>query len=269
MFSLARPVVKFRPASKRSLSSPAITNVLIPRRSGLNVGPPIVPRSTTFSSDSPPLVVGVWARGEASAKTPARTIRDESRMLPPNDPAARRRTRATPSLHFRAGSWPDRRRQLDRERRGFSIGLTPNCRQHIEADLAKVVVGRDHGRHPQLTHDRKAGAVRERQVLITILEEEVPRSFETIVIDTLPSQPGAAIDLLPPCARGGRPETEPKQGQGLVDDEVGRDQDATRLERCVTGSRAGQMRGIAPVRACHPTARIDEHGVHREYKIAS
>jgi len=145
----------------------------------------------------------------------------------------------------------------------------PGRGQHVEPDLAEVAIGGNHRGQPQLTHDRKAGAVRERQVLITILEEEVPRSFETIVVDTLPSQPGAAIDLLPPCARGGRPETEPKQGQGLVDDEVGRDQDATRLERCVTGSRAGQMRGIAPVRACHPTARIDEHGVHREYKIAS
>src|SRR5262249_20727267 len=85
MFSLARPVVRFRPASKRSLSSPAITNVLIPRRSALSVGPLIVPRRTTFSSDSPPLVVTVWARGVASARTTARAIRDESRMLPPSD----------------------------------------------------------------------------------------------------------------------------------------------------------------------------------------
>src|SRR5262245_26890057 len=90
MFSLARPVVRLRPASKRSIWSPAITNVLIPRRSPLNVGPPIVPRRTTFSSDSPPLVVTVWARGVASARTTARAIRDESRMLPPNDPVHER-----------------------------------------------------------------------------------------------------------------------------------------------------------------------------------
>src|SRR5262245_30634962 len=85
MFSLARPVVRLRPASKRSIWSPAITNVLMPRRSPLNVGPPIVPSRTTFSSDSPPLVVTVWARGVASARTTARAIRDESRMLPPSD----------------------------------------------------------------------------------------------------------------------------------------------------------------------------------------
>src|SRR5262245_58617192 len=85
MFSLARPVVRLRPASKRSIWSPAITNVLIPRRSPLNVGPPIVPSRTTFNSDSPPLVVTVWARGVASARTTARAIRDESRMLPPRD----------------------------------------------------------------------------------------------------------------------------------------------------------------------------------------
>src|SRR5262245_19072752 len=46
---------------------------------------PIVPSRTTFSSDSPPLVVTVWARGVASARTAARAIRDESRMLPPSD----------------------------------------------------------------------------------------------------------------------------------------------------------------------------------------
>jgi hypothetical protein len=33
------------------------------------------------------------------------------------------------------------------------------------------------------------------------LEEEVPRSFETIVLDTLPSQLDTAIDLLPACDR--------------------------------------------------------------------
>ena len=65
------------------------------------------------------------------------------------------------------------------------------------------------------------------------------------------------------------PEAKPKQGHRLVDDEVGRNQDATRLERGVTGSRAGQMRGIASDRTCHPTARIDKHGVHRGYKIVS
>src|SRR5262249_55627128 len=43
------------------------------------------PRRTTLSSDSPPPVVTAWARGVASARTTARAIRDESRMLPPSD----------------------------------------------------------------------------------------------------------------------------------------------------------------------------------------
>jgi hypothetical protein len=50
-----------------------------------------------------------------------------------------------------------------------------------------VAIGGDHGGQPQFTHDREACAVRERQVLIAVLEEEVPRSFESIVLDTLPS----------------------------------------------------------------------------------
>jgi hypothetical protein len=50
-----------------------------------------------------------------------------------------------------------------------------------------VAIGGDHGGQLQFTHDREARAVRERQFLIAVLEEEVPRPFETIVLDTLPS----------------------------------------------------------------------------------
>src|SRR5262245_48978049 len=269
MVSLARPVVRFRPASKRSLSSPAITNVLIPRRSPLTVGPLIVPRRTTFSSDSAPLVVAVWARGVASARTAARAIGDESRMLPPNDPAARRRTWATAGLHCRArvmaGSTTAARSGAPR----LSSGLTPNCRQHVEADLGKVVVGRDHGRHPQLAHDREAGAVRERQILITILDKELPRPLETVIFDTFPSQPATAIDLLPPCIRGCESKAKANQRQRLVDDEVRGDKNSTGLERRVTGGSACRMDRIGTVGARHPAACIDEHAVHRRYKIAS
>jgi hypothetical protein len=94
----------------------------------------------------------------------------------------------------------------------FARFSSPSHGQNVESDLAEVTIGGNHGGQPQLTHHRKAGAVGERQVLITIVEEEIPRSFETIVLDTLPSQPGAAIDLLPPCVRGRKPEAKPKQG---------------------------------------------------------
>lgn len=99
-------------------------------------------------------------------------------------------------------------------------GPAPSCRQHVEADLAKMTVGSDHGRYLQLAHDRKAGAVRERQVLVSIVEEEVPGSFETIGLDTFPSQPGAAFDLPPACIGGGQPEAKANQCQRLVDDTV-------------------------------------------------
>lgn len=148
-------------------------------------------------------------------------------------------------------------------------GPAPSCRQHVEADLAKMTVGSDHGRYLQLAHDRKAGAVRERQVLVSIVEEEVPGSFETIGLDTFPSQPGAAFDLPPACIGGGQPEAKANQCQRLVDDTVRRDQDAIGLKHGVTGSCAGQMRRIAAVRTSHPTTRINEHGIHRGYKIAS
>ena len=107
------------------------------------------------------------------------------------------------------------------------------------AYVAKVTIRSDHGRQPQLAHDREAGAVGERKVPIAILEKEVPRSSETIGVDTLPSQPGAAINLPPPCVRSCEPETDLNQRQRLVDDEVGRDQNATGLERGVTDSSGG------------------------------
>jgi hypothetical protein len=71
----------------------------------------------------------------------------------------------------------------------------------------------------------------ERKVLVAILGKVVPRPFETIVLDALPSQSGAAIDLLPPCVRRCEPEATSNQRQRLLDDEVGRDQEATGLER--------------------------------------
>jgi len=44
---LAIPVVRLRPASKRSLSEPASMSVLMPSRWASNVGPPWVPSRTT------------------------------------------------------------------------------------------------------------------------------------------------------------------------------------------------------------------------------
>jgi hypothetical protein len=50
-----------------------------------------------------------------------------------------------------------------------------------------------------------------------------------------------------------QPEAKPNQRQRLVDDEVGRDQPATGLERCITRSRAGPMRrrGGQPIIGAH------------------
>jgi hypothetical protein len=87
----------------------------------------------------------------------------------------------------------------------------PGRRQHVEPDLMKVTIGGDHRRQPKLAHDRDARAVRERQVLIAVLEEQVSRSFEPIVIDPLPPQPGASVDLAPPRIRGS--ETQAKSDQ--------------------------------------------------------
>src|SRR5205814_4149250 len=146
---------------------------------------------------------------------------------------------------------------------------SPRRRHHVESDLVEVAIGRDHGLQPQLPHDRDARAVRERKVLIPILEEEVPRPFKTIVLDAFPPQPSASVDLPPPCMRGCQPQAKSNQRQRLIDDEVSRDQDATGLERRVTGGGAGHMCRISTVRARHPTACIDEHGVHLRYKTAS
>src|SRR6266566_2165088 len=107
----------------------------------------------------------------------------------------------------------------------------PRRRHHVESHLVEVAIGGDHGLQSQLPHDGDARAVRERKVLIAILEEEGPRPFETIVLDTLPSQPGAAVDLLPPCIRGCQSQAKSNQRQRLINDEVSRDQDATGLER--------------------------------------
>src|SRR5206468_6137968 len=106
----------------------------------------------------------------------------------------------------------------------------PRRRHHVESHLVEVAIGSDHGLQPQLPHDRDARAIRERKVLVAIPEEEVPRPFETIVLDTLPSQPGASVDLLPPCIRGCQPQAKSNQRQRLIDDDISRDQDATGLE---------------------------------------
>src|SRR6266571_4163646 len=111
----------------------------------------------------------------------------------------------------------------------FARSCRPRRRHHVESHLVEVAIGRDHGLQPQLPHDRDARAVRERKVVIAILEEEVPRPFEAIVLDTLPSQPGASVDLLPPRIRGCQPQTKSNQRQRLSDDAVSRDQDATGL----------------------------------------
>src|SRR5690242_12604215 len=86
-----------------------------------------------------------------------------------------------------------------------------HCRQHIEPDLAKMAIGGHHGRQLQLAHNGDARTLRERQVLVAVLAEEIPRPFETLGFDALPSQPSAPVDLLPPRVRGS--ETQAKSNQ--------------------------------------------------------
>src|SRR3954463_15704417 len=100
-------------------------------------------------------------------------------------------------------------------------------------------------------------------------KKELARPLETVALDALPSQPATAIDLLPPCIRGCESETKTNERQRLVDDEVRGDQHAPRLERRVTGGCARRMCRIGTVGARHPAAGVDEHAVHRGYKIAS
>jgi hypothetical protein len=95
----------------------------------------------------------------------------------------------------------------------------------------------------KLPHDRDARAVRERKVLIMILEKESPRPFEAIVLDTLPPQSGASVDLLPPCIRGCPPQAKSNERQRLIDDEVSRDQDATSVNN---GAHARRLVGDEP-----------------------
>ena len=59
-----------------------------------------------------------------------------------------------------------------------------------------MTIGSNHGGQSQFAHDRKAGAVCEREVVVAVLEEQSPRSFEPVVLNALPSQSGAAIELL-------------------------------------------------------------------------
>ena len=161
-------------------------------------------------------------------------------------------------------SWIDDSNHHRRVRQtGFQSTGRRSSSNHVEPHLARVPIGGDHGGQPQLAHDRKAGAVRERQVLVAILEKQVPRAFETIVLDTLPSQSGAAIDLLPPGVRRFEPEATAQAIQPPV---------STNTAFIVgTGSRRDRWTYVRqstnpPVghdRACRPRAKSASCPCHR------
>src|SRR5712692_6752284 len=129
------------------------------------------------------------------------------------------------------------------------------------------------GRHclcqPRLAHGHEARAIGEREVLVAKLEEQLTRLLEPIAADALPAEPRAAIDLLPPVFSSAQAESESKQRERFVDDEVGRDQGLTGLERTVARRTAACMSRIGVVGAGHPARRVDEQRFHRPYNTES
>ncbi len=110
-----------------------------------------------------------------------------------------------------------------------------------------MTVGRQRLGQSNLAHHHEARAIREREVLVGILKEQLARFLEAVAVDTLPSEPRAPIDLLPPPLSRAQPESEPKERERFINDEVRRDQRLAGLERSVTrraASSVGRVRRV-------------------------
>ena len=57
----------------------------------------------------------------------------------------------------------------------------------MKSHLAKVAISRDDVSQPKLPHDRAAGAIGERQVLVAEPDEQLARALKAIAVDPLPS----------------------------------------------------------------------------------
>ena len=83
------------------------------------------------------------------------------------------------------------------------------------------------------------------------------------------ADPGAELDLGPPGLRGPQAQPHADEGEGLVDDVVGRDEEPARFEGRVPRGPGGVVRRIGGVRARHPARGVDEERLHDPYRMAS
>jgi len=66
-------------------------------------------------------------------------------------------------------------------------------------------------RQPDLAHDHEARAIGEREISVTVLEEQLTSLLEPVAVDALPAVARASIDLPPPRLCGARAESEAKE----------------------------------------------------------
>ena len=71
-------------------------------------------------------------------------------------------------------------------------------------DLAKMTIRGERMREPKLAHDREAGAIGEREVLVAILKKQRAGFLEAIAVDAFPAESRASVDLSPPDFRSSR-----------------------------------------------------------------
>ena len=139
----------------------------------------------------------------------------------------------------------------------------------MKTRLAKVRICRQRVRQAGFAHDHEAGAIGKRIGLVVVPEEELACFLEAVAVDTLPSEPGASINLVPPRLRRTHSEPDPEQRECFIDNEIGRHQGLAGLECSVTrrtALRVGRVRGIG---TSHPARRVDEERSHRPYKTVS
>ena len=89
-------------------------------------------------------------------------------------------------------------------------------------------------------------------------EEQLAGFFKPIAVDTLPSEPRAPINMLPPPFGSHQAEPHPKQRQRFIDNEVRRDQRLAGFERSITRRAAPSVGRVRRVGARHPASRVDE-----------
>jgi hypothetical protein len=104
-------------------------------------------------------------------------------------------------------------------------------RQHVESHLTKVIIGRDGVGQSQFLHGNEARTVSEGEALVSIAEEHLSRSLETVTVNAFPSQTWTSVDLMPPFLGGIETESDSDERKRLIGDQVSRDQRPARFER--------------------------------------